>query len=151
MIIYLRIFILLIAFVCLSSFSAMGQSQTDSLLTQLDVAISNRGAYLKQKEARLSELHDNLQNTKDERVKFDILGELFAEYRSFNADSAYTMSQRQIPLAEKIGDRNLVINAMLNKANILNLVGMYHDAMALTDSVSYDELSTAVAVRFRSG
>lgn len=127
-------------FVCVSSLLAVGQNQTDSLLIQLDDAISNRDLYLKQKKARLSELHNSLQSLNDDRARFDILGELFGEYNSFNADSAYVMAQRQLPLAEKIGDRNLVINAMLNKANILNLVGMYHEAMALTDSVSYDEL-----------
>lgn len=130
----------IIIFACVTSLSATRQNQTDSLLTQLDEAISNRDLYLKQKKAKLSELHNRLQTENDDRVRFDILGELFGEYHSFNADSAYIMAQRQLPLAQKIGDRNLVINALLNKANILNLVGMYHEAMALTDSVSYDEL-----------
>ena len=130
----------IIIFACVSSLLAVGQNQTDSLLIQLDDAISNRDLYLKQKKAKLSELHNRLQTENDDRVRFDILGELFGEYHSFNADSAYIMAQRQLPLAQKIGDRNLVINALLNKANILNLVGMYHEAMALTDSVSYDEL-----------
>lgn len=130
----------IIIFACVTSLSATRQNQTDSLLTQLDEAISNRDLYLKQKKAKLSELHNRLQTENDDRVRFDILGELFGEYHSFNADSAYIMAQRQLLLAQKIGDRNLVINALLNKANILNLVGMYHEAMALTDSVSYDEL-----------
>lgn len=95
----------IIIFACVTSLSATRQNQTDSLLTQLDEAISNRDLYLKQKKAKLSELHNRLQTENDDRVRFDILGELFGEYHSFNADSAYIMAQRQLPLAQKIGDR----------------------------------------------
>lgn len=135
-----RNLILTILFVCSANSALMGQSMTDSLLTQLDDAISNRDLYLNNKEARLSELHSNLMAAQADSIKFDILGTLFAEYHSFNADSAYAMAQRRLCLAGEIGDRNLVINAMLNKANILNLVGMYHESMTLVDSVEYDEL-----------
>lgn len=129
-----------IIFASVSSLTATGHNLTDSLLNQLDDAISNRDLYLKQKKARLSSLHNSLQTADNDRRRFEILGELFGEYHSFNADSAYAVAQRQLPLAKKIGDRSLFINAILNKANILNLTGMYHEAMALTDSVSYNEL-----------
>lgn len=125
---------------CVSGFSAIGQNETDSLLTQLDDAISQRDVYLGKKHHRLKELYNSLQSANDDKSKFDILGNLFGEYHSFNADSAYVMAQRQLLLAEKIGDRNLIINALLNKANILNLAGMYHDAIELVDSIYYEEL-----------
>lgn len=137
---YMRFFILVIVFVCISGFAAFGQIPTDSLLAQLDGAISKREIYLKQKEDRLSKLQDKLRVTKDDRARFDVLGELFGEYHSFNADSAYAMAQRQIELAQKIGDANLLINAKLNKANILNMVGMYHEAVTIADSVKFSDL-----------
>lgn len=136
----MRILIQTIIFVCIASLSAIGQNQTDSLLVQLDEAISNRDLYLEQKKARLSELHRKLESANDDRSRFDALGALHSEYHSFDADSAYAVAQRQLSLAKKIGDRNLVINAMLNKANILNLAGMYHESIALADSVSCDEV-----------
>lgn len=140
MIIRMSKILCVIILTCVSSLYAIGQNPTDSLLTQLDIAISQRDVYLEQKYHRLKELYNNLQSADNDKNKFDALGNLFGEYHSFNADSAYMMAHRQLLLAEKIGDRNLVINAMLNKANILNLVGMYHDAIELVDSVCYQEL-----------
>ena len=113
---------------------------TDSLLNQLDEAIANRETYLARRESVLAGLRDSLSSAKDDRARFDILGALFGNYHSFNSDSAYVMAQRRLSLAHKIGDNNLVLNAMLNKANILSLVGMYHESLAVVDSVSYDAL-----------
>ncbi len=132
----LRLFLLLIpCFICLTGISAAERYSTDSLLAQLDSVISNRDTYLEKKTSRLSELHDNLSHARTDRERFDILGTLYGEYHSFNADSAYAMSQRQELLAKKIGDKNLIANALLNKANILSAIGMYHETLALIDTI----------------
>lgn len=133
------IIIILIAF-----FPASGQDRCEStelLMAQLDSVISNRDIYLKSKSECLSGLHKALKDSvKDDRERFDALGRLYSEYHSFNADSAYVMSQRQLALANKIGDKNLTLNAMLNKANIMNNVGLYHEALALVDSIPQKDL-----------
>uniref|UniRef100_UPI0026157251 DUF6377 domain-containing protein n=2 Tax=Bacteroidales TaxID=171549 RepID=UPI0026157251 len=139
MTLYLRITILIVLS-CISSFALTGQNQTDLLLDQLDEVISNRDFYMEQKTERLSDLHKDLVSAQDDRSKFDALNALFTEYHSFNADSAYSTAQRQLLLAQKMGERNLVINALLNKINILNLAGMYLESMTLVDSIHYDEL-----------
>lgn len=136
-----RLFVLIFITIAFSpAFWAVGHNSTDSLLNRLDEAISDREMYLKQRETVLKELHDSLSKATDDRARFDIMGELFGNYHSFNSDSAYVMAQRRLSLAHKIGDNNLVLNAMLNKANILSLVGMYHESLAVVDSVSYDAL-----------
>lgn len=116
--------------------SAAEQKTTDSLLAQLDSVIANRGMYLEIKEKRLAELHDNLSRAASPRERFDALGALYHEYHSFNADSAYVMSLEQEALARKIGDRSLIINALFNKANIMNPVGMYHETLSIIDTIS---------------
>lgn len=137
----LRLVIMMIlGFVCASGLTAAGQKSAESLLAQLDSVISNRDVYLEKKEVRLSELHGNLEKAGSDREKFDALGALYNEYHPFNADSAYAMSIRQQVLASKIGDLNLIMGAMLNKANILSAVGMYHETLALIDSISSADL-----------
>ena len=136
-----RLFVLIFyTLVLMPVVSAGRQNETDSLLSQLDEAIASRSIFLEQKKAVLDEFHDSLSMAKDDRARFDILGRLYENYHSFNSDSAYAMAQRQLSLSHKIGDRNLILNAMLNKANLLALVGMYHESMAIVDSIPYDAL-----------
>lgn len=123
-----------------STVVAKEQTTTDSLLNQLDKSIAERNIYLDKKENRLSELRQALSNARSDMNSFDILGDLFDEYHSYNADSAYVISLRQETLAHKIGERNLIYNAWLNKANILGATGMYHEALALIDSINGGEL-----------
>jgi len=140
MIIRKLILLLLLFFACVPRISAAWQKSTDSLLAQLDSVISNRDIYLAEKEARLSELHEALQHAGSDRERFDALGALYHEYHPFNADSAYVISARQELLARKIGDKNMIINALLNKANILSAVGMYHETLSLIDTIYSSEL-----------
>ena len=113
---------------------------TDSLMKQLDDVIANRDIYLKQKEARLSELHSNLLSEDNDRGRFDVLNHMFREYIPFNTDSAYNISLRQAALAKRIGDNNLLQNARMNRANIFGATGMYHECLNLMDSVPFDVL-----------
>ena len=133
--------ILCFFFACLPGICANEQLTTEQLLAQLDSVISNRDQYLDVKLAHLEKLNQDLiSEAKDNRERFEVLGILFNEYHSFNADSAYAMAQRQLSLARQLGDKNLIINAMLNEANILCNVGMYHESLSLVDSVSVKEL-----------
>lgn len=133
--------ILIILIVWLPAVWAKGQVPTELMLHQLDSVVADRDKYVEAKLARLNEMHRELADcADDDRERFEALGRLYGEYHSFNADSAYVMSQRQLELASRIGDRNLTMNAMLNKANILSNVGMYHEALGLVDSIRTEEL-----------
>ncbi|MCM1066682.1 MAG: DUF6377 domain-containing protein [Muribaculaceae bacterium] len=108
----------------------------DSLLAQLDSVIEHRGVYLDRKEKRIGELRAELLGADSERGRFEAYGHLYGEYLPFNTDSAYRMSVEQEAIARKIGDKDLIANAILNKANILSAVGMYHETLSLIDTIS---------------
>jgi len=133
-----RYIIIILAFLLtgLPGIHAIEQPTTEELLIRLDSVISNRDEYYKERIAHITELQQELNNPAlGDRERFDVLGRLFQDYHSFNADSAYAVAQRQLSLAHKLGDNDLTMNAMLNKANILCLVGMYHESLSLIDSV----------------
>ena len=133
--------ILIILIVWLPAIWAKGQVPTELMLHQLDSVVADRDKYVEAKLARLNEMHRELAAfSDDEQERFKGLGRLYGEYHSFNADSAYVMAQRQLELARGMGDRNLTMNAMLNKSNILSNVGMYHEALELVDSIRAEEL-----------
>lgn len=116
------------------------QTEIDSLLNQLDFAISNRVEKIALKEHRIDSLRNAWQKSLDDHSRFHFLGELYKEFLTYNTDSAYTMSMRQEALARSMNDKPLLWNAQLNKANILNQTGMYHESIIVADSVPYEEL-----------
>lgn len=133
-------FILLLSLFDVCRVSASGHSAVDSLMKQLDDVIANRAIYLAEKEARLSELRDNLFRAENDRETFEALRVLFDEYHPFNADSAYNISLRQETVARRIGDPALIMNARMNRASILSATGMYHETLEIVDSIGMDQL-----------
>lgn len=131
---------ILISLLCICWLPASGETTTDSLMKQLDDVIANRDTYLKQKEARLSELHGQLRANKNERERFDILNRLYDEYHPFNTDSAYNISIRQEAIARRLGDKSLLQNARMNRAKIFGATGMYHECLRVMDSLRVDSL-----------
>lgn len=132
--------ILMVCVACLPGLAATGQISNDSLLNQLDNIIANREVYYKEKENRLDSLHKKLAAAGEDKERFETLASLFREYHSYNADSAYSISQRQYSLAKKMGEKNLIIDALLNRANSLCLVGMYHETLQVLDSIPVSEV-----------
>lgn len=136
----LKYAISLIYCLCAILTHAEGSLSADSLMSQLDDVIAHRARYLAAKERTLKELHDKVTASSDDRGKFDALGNLYNEYHSFNADSAYVISLRQEAVARRTGDPSLIYNALMNRANIMSATGMYHETLGLMDSISPGKL-----------
>lgn len=113
---------------------------TGSLLARLDSAIANRGQYIAVKELRLDSLRKAVRMPQTDRDRFESLGRLYDEYHSYNADSAFTIAMQRLAVAEKIGDKELITSAQLNKANILILVGMYPEALNIIETIDFETL-----------
>ena len=106
--------------------ASRAKSTTDSLMKQLDSVIAMRPEYQRLKEQRLDSLHAEFRMCDDSERRFDLLNELFNEYLPFISDSAYAITLRQEKLARDLGDSNKVMNALMNRANILSPTGMYY-------------------------
>lgn len=103
-------------------------STLDSLDRELNEVIRQREIYLAEKEATLLDLYCRLGSTNDDETRFNVMNDLYNEYLSFNTDSAHSICMRQLALAEKIDNRNMIVHAQLNSANIFCAVGMYTEA-----------------------
>ena len=109
-------------------------------MDQLDYVIANRQVYLDEKKNRLDSLRRSLDDAADDRQRFDILIRLYGEFHSFNADSAYNISLRQEETARRTGDPALIVNALMNRANILSATGMYHETLGIIDTIKIETL-----------
>lgn len=88
----------------------------------------------------MASLHSQLLSTDDDRKRFDILNHLYDSYVPFNTDSAYNINVRREAIARRIGDKTFLLNTRLNRAGILCATGMYHECLAIMDSVNIDSL-----------
>lgn len=125
-------------FCCVSSLAAI--SETDSLLKQLDEAISKRPYCLKAKENRLHELRLRLYPGMPDEERFLRLGDLLEEYRLFNADSSLAITQERLRLAQKLDNHEYLDNARMNLAEVMGIAGMYKEALEQMGEVSLDSL-----------
>lgn len=120
--------------------SCADSSRADSLLLKLDQAIKERPIYMEQKELKLVELKRQLHRQIPDEERFAILGTLLDEYRSFNTDSALHMAEEREQIAIRLGNREYIDNARMNKADVLGMTGMYKEVMDLMRNIHIDRL-----------
>lgn len=126
--------------ICMCRFHAADSSRADSLLLKLDQAIKERPIYMEQKELKLVELKRQLHRQIPDEERFAILGTLLDEYRSFNTDSALHMAEEREQIAIRLGNREYIDNARMNKADVLGMTGMYKEVMDLMRNIHIDRL-----------
>lgn len=126
--------------ICMCRLHAADSSRADSLLLKLDQAIEERPIYMEQKELKLVELKRLLHRQIPDEERFAILGTLLDEYRSFNTDSALHMAEEREQIAIRLGNREYIDNARMNKADVLGMTGMYKEVMDLMRNIHIDRL-----------
>ena len=130
--------------ICMCRLHAVDNSRADSLLLKLDQAIKDRPIYMEQKEQKLAELKKQLHRQIPDEERFFILGTLLDEYRSFNTDSALHMAEEREQIAIRLGNREYIDNARMNKADVLGMTGMYKEVMDLMRNIHTDRLSVDI-------
>ena len=126
--------------ICMCRLHAADSSRADSLLLKLDQAIKERPIYMEQKELKLVERKRQLHRQIPDEERFAILGTLLDEYRSFNTDSALHMAEEREQIAIRLGNREYIDNARMNKADVLGMTGMYKEVMDLMRNIHIDRL-----------
>ena len=126
--------------ICMCRLHAADSSRADSLLLKLDQAIKERPIYMEQKELKLVELKRQLHRQIPDEDRFAILGTLLDEYRSLNTDSALHMAEEREQIAIRLGNREYIDNARMNKADVLGMTGMYKEVMDLMRNIHIDRL-----------
>lgn len=132
--------ILLVCFLVLPMKGVSENTPADSLMNQLDNVIAQRETYIQQKIAKLAELRHQADVTQDDRSRFNVLGELMDEYIPFNTDSAYAICMQREHIAGTLRDPVLLMNARMNRANILNATAMYKETVDIMDSIRLELL-----------
>ncbi len=127
-------------FICVCS-GVIAADKTDdaALLQKLDKMIAQREIYQHKVEKEIEELRRTLNYAEDDRHKFDILGDLFAKYRSFRIDTAFIIAKERLALAESLKDGELVNQGLMNIADVMNKMGKHENALVLLGTIKHTE------------
>lgn len=116
-------------------------NRIDSLLQRLEQTIEERPAYIQQKEVKIKELKRQLNQAASGEERFSLLGTLLDEYHSFNTDSALHIAQEREQTALRLQNRQYIMNARMNIADVMGMTGMYKEAIDLMKNIPVSELS----------
>lgn len=136
----LRILILIFSFFCICSKMMAGAPMDDNaLLQKLDKMIEQREVYQLKIEKEIADLRRTLNYAEDEKLRFDLLGNLFIKYRSFRIDTAMIVAKERLHLAEYLKDERLINQGLMNVADVLNKMGKHENALAILNKVKHTE------------
>ena len=120
------------------------QNNSDALLKELDQTVADYAFYSNKKELEINKLKEQLSQTTTDLQKYTIYGKLYAEYKSYQSDSALMYARKSFQIAEKLNDIQKLNDAQLNLASIMGTLGMYKEA---TDILNRIEIKTSLELR----
>ncbi|MDR3119316.1 MAG: DUF6377 domain-containing protein [Mediterranea sp.] len=116
------------------------QKPSDSLLFVLDKVIKDKPLYAQKKESRIDSLGVLLNLESNPEQRFHIYQKLYKEYRRYNMNSALSIAEKELMVAEELQDQQLIYIAKMNIAEILGIMGMYKESLDITDKIDRQRL-----------
>ena len=107
---------LLLVFHVLNAFAV---SERDSLINELNKAISDAGLYDAEKNKRIEELKEVFEDARkdDLQSQYFTCVKLYEEYKSFKFDSAFVYAKKMEKLAAQLNDSSKINIAKINCFN----------------------------------
>ncbi len=117
------------------------QNQLDSLLVQLDKSMSRRDFYDDSKILRIKNLEDLLnEETLSLENKYFLTNKIIGEYEKYSFDRALDYIEKNISVAQNIGDINFEKESRLKLAKLLVTSGRYKEAIDVLNTIRRPEL-----------
>lgn len=145
--ILIRIFLYGLFSVLLSPFLSLAE-QRDSLLRVLDSHIENRYSFLKEKELRIDSIRNKLLPNSSLQEQYEIQSHLISEYQSFNCDSALVLIDKNINVANELGDSSWMLESKLRQAFVLSMSGFFTQALEVFEQIKYETLPSNLKVLY---
>ena len=108
---------------------AVSNDSVRLVLEELDAIIDNKEAFQEQKEKELESWKQKLNGAVDDDEKFDIYGKLFNDYLHYQADSSLFYVDERIRLLSSMKREDLETEVLVNRAEVLGVMGMYMEAL----------------------
>ena len=131
---------LIFLFCFVLSLNLFSENEIDSLLKVLDKTTTERSKYIEQKESKIKGLTLQLNSRKSLDDEYKIYENIISEYRSFQCDSAIKYINKNIAIAEKLGNKDYLNQSKLDLSFIMCISGLFTQALETLNAIQYDEL-----------
>ena len=112
------------------------QTETNSLLKELDATIDNHKEFRSKKETEIKKLIELQKITSSDIQKYEIYEKLFGEYRFYQSDSAISYARKSMRIANQLNDLSKINTTKLNLASIMGTLGMYKEATDILNKIN---------------
>jgi tetratricopeptide (TPR) repeat protein len=116
------------------------KNSNEEVLKRLDRVIDNKTACHVQKEKEIVDLKQRLHRSKDNREKYELCGSLFNAYLHYQADSALYYINGKMNLLPLLNHPELKNEIVINRAEVMGVMGMYNEALEQLERVDPLEL-----------
>ena len=114
-----------------------------AILDELDVDLSHKSQYEMKKQKSIDSLKRALTWKHSAFVHFNLLRKLYAQYASYQYDSAYVYAQKMNHLAHELHDINAQVEGQCNIVFCLLSAGLFNEASETLDSIDIHRASLA--------
>lgn len=116
------------------------KSDNEEILKELDRMLEDKPACQVRKEKEIADLKLRLRRSKDNREKYELCGALFGEYLHYQADSALYYINGKLDLLPLLNHPELENEILINRAEVMGVMGMYNEALDQLQQVNSSEL-----------
>ena len=138
---------LMLAFLLLGAFGASAAAGSGRF-ARLDSLIAKQPQIIAEKEARLSQMKEDLGKTTSPVERYKALRSLYEEYSAYQYDSAYAYVSKCLDLAISLGERERVNESRLNLAHILSTACLMDKAAYTLEQLDTASLTTDQLVQY---
>jgi Domain of unknown function (DUF6377) len=139
-----KFLLILCSVLCLArpTFASGEGSRSDSLLTELNQALTQKAAYDGQRLNRIAVLTSEFAALEvNDDSKFNLALRIYDEYKAFKYDSAFVYSQKLRTLAEQLQDPQKIETAKLKLAFVLLSSGLFKETFETIDQIDATKLT----------
>ena len=137
-----KILYLILALMFPCFLSASDTKTIVEVLNELDEVIEQKHVYEVKKEESITALKSRLNESGGEREKYELNDSLFVAYLHYQADSAMYYVDQKMELLPYVDGPEYAYEVVINKAEIMGIMGLYSEAVKLLDTVNPDSLDS---------
>lgn len=124
--------------------------EIEKLYLELDNVLSKRDEYCYKKENRIDSIKNIISTVLSSNELFDVYDDIYNEYFTYRADSAFYY----LSIAEKIAIKNNSINELnkcrINKAFLLATTGYFFQALEILNLINRNDLEESILFDYYS-
>lgn len=119
----------------LLSLAVSVHASTNSLLSELDAVLAQRGKYIEKKENRILLLKQQIKEESDNAVLLKLYEKIYQEYYVYKFDSAMIYVDKGYHIAMQNHNQRYVNLFQFHRSELLAMSGLYSEAQTILDSV----------------